>query len=98
MKPPVHWIHSLKKAVRMALNQASIGAYNYSHCSLSLYSPGCWADCSYSIRASGKCGSHDQLVQNIHGPYSAMVQLQRAFMNDKTVAPSEAIESNKSSS
>ncbi|KAI8020547.1 ABC transporter B family member 17 [Camellia lanceoleosa] len=87
-----------EKAVQDALNQASIGRTTIviAHCLSTLRDAELIA-----VIQSGQvveCGSHDQLVQNIHGPYSAMVQLQRAFMNDKTVAPSEAIESNKSSS
>ncbi|GMP33970.1 hypothetical protein CsSME_00007054 [Camellia sinensis var. sinensis] len=86
-----------EKGVQDALNQASIGRTTIviAHRLSTLRD----ADLIAVIQSGQvvECGSHDQLVQNIHGPYSAMVQLQRAFMNDKTVSPSEAIESNKSS-
>ncbi|KAL7191798.1 hypothetical protein ACSBR2_023801 [Camellia fascicularis] len=85
-------------AVQDALNQASIGRTTIviAHRLSTLRD----ADLIAVIQSGQvvECGSHDQLAQNIHGPYSAMVQLHRAFMNDKTVSPSEAIESNKSSS
>ncbi|GFZ07863.1 hypothetical protein Acr_19g0008000 [Actinidia rufa] len=41
-------------------------------------------------------GPHDQLIQNNHSPYAAMVQLQQAFMNDEIVSTSAANESNNS--
>ncbi|KAA8542195.1 hypothetical protein F0562_023347 [Nyssa sinensis] len=87
-----------EKAVQDALNQASLGRTTVivAHRLSALRNAELIA-----VVQSGQViesGSHDQLIQNRHGPYSAMVQLQKTLMNDESTSKPEEMESNKSSS
>jgi ATP-binding cassette subfamily B (MDR/TAP) protein 1 len=78
-----------EKAVQDALNQASIGRTTIivAHRLSALRN----ADLIAVIQ-SGKLvesGSHEQLMQNLNGPYSIMVQLQRNFIDDEVTSKAQ---------
>ncbi|KAG6769390.1 hypothetical protein POTOM_025021 [Populus tomentosa] len=78
-----------EKAVQDALNQTSIGRTTIivAH-RLSVLRN---ADLNAVIQ-SGKLvesGSHEQLMQNLSGPYSIMVQLQRNFIDDEVTSKAQ---------
>ncbi|KAF6176962.1 hypothetical protein GIB67_027762 [Kingdonia uniflora] len=84
-----------EKAVQDALDQASFGRTTIiiSHRFSSLRN----AD-SIAVFQSGQVvesGSHDQLIQNKYGPYSAMVQLQQTFMTNEYSSKQEEPESSQ---
>ena len=87
-----------EKAVQDALNQASSGRTTIivAH-RLSALSN---ADLIAVIQSGQviEAGSHDQLIQNQHGTYSAMVQLQKTFMEDEITEASKGNESQNSAS
>ncbi|XP_059638896.1 ABC transporter B family member 15-like [Cornus florida] len=87
-----------EKTVQDALNQASIGRTTViiAHRLSAL----CNADLIAVIQHGQmvESGSHNQLIQNKNGQYSAMVQLQKISMNDESTSKSEVTESNNSPS
>ncbi|XP_059638895.1 ABC transporter B family member 15-like [Cornus florida] len=87
-----------EKAVQDALNQASLGRTTViiAHRLSALCNADLIAVTQYGQVVES--GSHDQLIQNGHGQYSAMVQLQKTLMNDESTSKSEGTESNNSPS
>ncbi|KAM7480105.1 hypothetical protein LguiA_028318 [Lonicera macranthoides] len=87
-----------ENAVQNALNQASLGRTTIiiAHRLSALRD----ADLIAVIQSGQvvESGSHDQLIKNKHGPYSAMVQLQNMLMKDETASSFEGTETNISSS
>lgn len=86
-----------EKAVQDALNQASLGRTTIiiAHRLSAIRN----AD-TIAVVQSGQVvevGSHDQLIQDGQGPYSAMVQLQKTFMKDESRSESKAYENNSAS-
>ncbi|CBI14902.3 unnamed protein product, partial [Vitis vinifera] len=88
-----------EKAVQDAFNQASLGRTTIivAHRLSALRN----ADLIAVIQSGEvvEAGSHDQLIQNRHGPYSAMVQLQKTtFMKDEIISEPKGNESHNSTS
>ncbi|KAF8390545.1 hypothetical protein HHK36_025072 [Tetracentron sinense] len=87
-----------EKAVQHALDQASLGRTTIiiAHSLSTLRN----ADLIVVIQSGQvmESGSHEQLIHNRHGPYSAMVRLQQTSMKDKPPLQPKEIESNNSRS
>ncbi|KAI3737379.1 hypothetical protein L2E82_27379 [Cichorium intybus] len=82
-----------EKAVQEALTRASVGRTTIiiAHRLSTLHD----ADIIFVIQSGEviESGSHDQLITNTHGPYSAMVQLQNTLVvNGQTVSPPQGTE------
>lgn len=83
-----------EKAVQDALNQASVGRTTI----IIAHRLSTLRDADFiAVIQSGQVvesDSHEQLIQNINGQYSVMVQLQKTLVNNETVSSSEGTESN----